>query len=97
MIGSHYAGPTWKYKDGSTVTGKAAARVDSPDPGSIPWLLVTATGHSGDGVFSRITSIQRVNTKGGVAPTADTCDAAKQGTENKSSYTADYYFYAPAH
>jgi len=94
VIGSHYGGPTWKYKDGSTVAGKAAARVDSPDSGSIPWLLVTATGHSGDGLFSRVTSIQRVNTKGGAAP-ADTCDATKQGAESKSAYTADYYFFAP--
>jgi len=96
VIGSHYAGPTWKYKDGSTVTGKAAARVDSPDGNSIPWLLVTATGHSGDGVFSRVTSIQRVNTKGGTAPTADSCSGEKKGAESKSNYTADYYFYAPA-
>lgn len=28
MIGRHYAGPTWKHKDGSEVTGKATARVD---------------------------------------------------------------------
>jgi hypothetical protein len=39
LIGRHYAGPTWKHKDGSEVTGKAVARVDSPDSGSIPWLL----------------------------------------------------------
>lgn len=91
VIGSHYAGPSWKYKDGSSVTGKAAARVDSPDVGSIPWLLLTVTGHSGDGLLGRVTSIQRVNTKGGVPP-ADTCI---QGAESKSSYTADYYFYAP--
>lgn len=49
VIGRHYAGPTWKYKDGSEVTGKAVARVDSPDSDSIPWLLVTATSHSGNG------------------------------------------------
>lgn len=92
VIGSHYAGPTWKYKDGSSVTGKAAARVDSPDADSIPWLLVTVTGHSGEGLLGRVTSIQRVNTKGGVAP----ADACTQGSESKSTYTADYYFFAPA-
>jgi Protein of unknown function (DUF3455) len=95
IIGRHYAGPTWKDNDGSEVTGKAMARVDSPDPGSIPWLLVTATGHSGDGVLSRVTSIQRIHTKGGVPPSAADCNAAKQNLEVKSSYTADYYFYAP--
>ena len=94
VIGQHFAGPTWKDNDGSEVTGKAVAHVDSPDPGSIPWLLVNATGHSGTGVLSRVTSIQRVHTKGGVAPLAANCDASKLNTEAKSSYTADYYFYA---
>lgn len=95
VIGSHYAGPTWKLNDGSEVTGKAAARVDSPDANSIPWLLVSVTGHTGEGALTPVTSIQRIYTKGGVAP-ADTCNAAKQGSESKSSYTADYYFFAPA-
>jgi hypothetical protein len=95
-MGRHYAGPTWKHNDGSEVTGKAAARVDSPDPDSIPWLLVTATGHAGDGVFSRVTNIQRVHTKGGQPPAAADCNASKQGVETKSSYAADYYFFAPA-
>lgn len=96
IIGRHYAGPTWKHKDGSEVTGKAAARVDSPAPDSIPWLLVTATGHSGNGVLSSVTNIQRIHTKGGQPPPAADCGASKEHVETKSSYTADYYFYAPA-
>ena len=95
IVGRHYAGPTWKDNDGSEVTGKAVARVDSPDTDSIPWLLVTANGHSGEGVLSRVTSIQRIHTKGGLPPPAD-CNASKQNLEVRSSYTADYYFYAPA-
>jgi hypothetical protein len=77
------------------VTGKASAKVDSPDPGSIPWLLVTATGHSGAGKFAQITSIQRIHTKGGRAPAAASCDSSKLGTKATIPYTADYYFYAP--
>jgi hypothetical protein len=95
VIGRHYAGPTWKLNDGSEVTGKPAARVDSPDADSIPWLLVTVTGHTGEGALTHVTSIQRIHTKGGVAPAADTCTLAHQESESKSSYTADYYFYAP--
>jgi hypothetical protein len=95
IVGRHYAGPTWKHNDGSEVTGKAAAKVDSPDSDSIPWLLVTATGHSGDGVLSHVTSIQRIRTKGG-QPSTEDCNASKQNREVKSAYTADYYFYAPA-
>ncbi|MGA9564764.1 MAG: DUF3455 domain-containing protein [Candidatus Korobacteraceae bacterium] len=95
-IGHHFAGPTWKDNDGSQVTGKAVAKADAPDPGSIPWLLVSVTGHSGEGVLSRVTSIQRIHTKAGQPPAAAECTAAKQNAEVKSSYTADYYFYAPA-
>ena len=97
VIGHHFAGPTWKDGDGSEVTGKATAKVNSPDPNSIAWLLVTVTGHAGEGVFSPVTTIQRINTKGGQPPPPTACNAAQQNVEIKSSYTADYYFYAPVH
>jgi hypothetical protein len=73
------------YSDGSEVTGKAVAKVDSPDPNAIPWLLVTSTGHSGNGVLSRVTRIQRIHTRGGLAPPAADCDAAKQNVEVRSA------------
>jgi len=96
IIGHHTAGPTWRVGQGSEVTGKVTAKVNSPDPNSVPWLLVTATGHSGDGVLSRVSAIQRINTKGGQPPAATACNANQQNLEIKSTYTADYYFYAPA-
>jgi hypothetical protein len=95
ILGRHYAGPTWKHKDGSEVTGKAVARVDSPDSGAIPWLLLTATGHSGNGVLSHVTSIQRIHTSGGQPPPSAGRSASKENVDVKSSYTADYYFYVP--
>ena len=95
VIGRHFAGPTWKDNDGSAVTGKAVAKADAPDPDSVPWLLVTVTSHSGEGVLSPVTTIQRIHTKGGQPPASAECTAAKQNAEVKSSYTADYYFYAP--
>jgi len=94
VIGEHAAGPSWKLKDGSAVTGKAAGHADSPDANSIPWLLVNVVSHSGKGLLDAVTTIQRVDTRGGKAP-ADGCDAAHRDVETKSSYTADYYFYAP--
>jgi hypothetical protein len=94
VIGQHSAGPSWKLKDGSEVTGKAAAKVDALDSGSIPWLLVKVVSHSGNGQLTSVTTIQRVHTHGGQAP-ADGCDEAHKSDETKSSYTADYYFYAP--
>jgi hypothetical protein len=97
VIGHHYAGPTWKHNDGSEVSGKAVAQIDSPDPASVPWLLVTAARHSGSGVLSDVKSIQRIHTKGGQPPPASDCNASRLNAETKSSYTAEYYFYAPAH
>jgi len=96
VIGHHFAGPTWKHKDGSEVMGKASAHVDSPDADSIAWLLVSATGHTGEGVLAKVSNIQRINTKGGKAPAAAECTAANNGAESRSSYSADYYFYGPA-
>jgi hypothetical protein len=92
QIGSHFAGPTWEHSDGSRVVGKAIASV-TPDPGSIPWLLLEAKGHEGSGIFSSVTSIQRLSTKGGKAPSSG-CDAAHKGQQTRSHYTAIYFFYA---
>ena len=93
-IGQHSAGPTWKLKDGSEVTGKAAAHVDSLDPDSIPWLLVNVVNHAGKGMLEDVKVIQRVHTHGGQPP-AEGCDESHKDAETKSSYAADYYFFAP--
>lgn len=96
QVGLHFAGPTWKLNDGSEVTGKMAAKHDAPKAGAIPWLLINVTAHKGSGVLEKVTTIQRVNTVGGVADATKICDASKSGTESESAYSADYYFYAPA-
>jgi hypothetical protein len=93
-FGKHYAGPSWEANDGSKIVGKAAANAPSPDAGSIPWLLVTVISRSGEGVLARVTSLQRLNTKGGKAP-ASGCDAAHSGQEVRTPYSADYLFYIP--
>ena len=95
VIGHHSAGPTWKLKDGSEVTGKAVAHVDSLDSDSIPWLLVNVVSHAGKGQLTNVTTIQRVHTHGG-KPGNDACDESHKDAETKSDYRADYYFFAPA-
>lgn len=92
-VGKHYAGPTWEANDGSKVVGEVLAKDNGPDPAAIPWLLLRAKANAGSGIFSQITSVQRLNTEGGKAP-ADACTQAKAGTEVRIPYTADYYFYA---
>jgi hypothetical protein len=94
VFGKHFAGPSWEASDGSRVVGKPAANAASPDAESIPWLLVKVVSHTGKGVLSRVTSIQRINSKGGKMP-ADGCDAAGAGQETRVPYSADYLFFAP--
>jgi hypothetical protein len=97
LIGHHAAGPSWKHIDGSSVTGKMVAKAPSPDASSIPWLLISVASRDGKGAFERVTTIQRVHTKGGQAPPADKCDPSKPSSaETWIPYTADYYFFAPA-
>lgn len=90
-VGKYYAGPTWESMDGSKVTGKQVA-VAPAQPGSIPLQLVKADPATGNGAMTGITYIQRVNTKGGVAP-ADPCAAASAGTKKQVAYQADYVFF----
>jgi hypothetical protein len=94
VIGGHFGGPAWQLNDGSQLTGKMAAKVDAPDAKAIPWLLLTVAGNSGKGALSQVTSIQRVNTVSGLPPAAAECDPSTAEVEFKSSYSADYYFYA---
>jgi Protein of unknown function (DUF3455) len=96
VIGHHSAGPAWRHKDGSSVTGKAVAKSPSPDADSVPWLLVSVVSHDGTGMLAHVSSIQRIHTRGGQPPSADKCGAAQQNVESWIPYSADYYFYAPA-
>jgi hypothetical protein len=96
LIIHHSAGPLWKHRDGSAVTAKAVAKAPAPDPGSIPWLLLSAVSHDGAGVLARVSSVQRIHTQGGQPPAADQCDAGHQNLESWIPYSADYYFFAPA-
>jgi hypothetical protein len=95
VIGQHSAGPSWKLKDSSEVTGKAVAHVDALDSDSIPWLLVNVVSHAGKGKLENVTTIQRVHTHGGKPGDSDVCDEAHKDAETKSAYKADYYFFAP--
>ncbi len=91
-VGTHYAGPTWEHEDGSTVVAALAAAAPV-DAAAIPWLLLSAVSHGGPtGKMTRVTSIQRLVTSGGLAPTAG-CDAAHLGATTDVPYEAQYLFY----
>jgi hypothetical protein len=93
-----YVGPpaTWAASDGSAITGTQLAVAPAGD-GNIPLQLVKANpvnSAQGQGVMTGISHIQRVATRGGVAPTS-TCDAGAKGKREVVKYQADYIFYKP--
>lgn len=91
--GKHYAGPHWEHGDGSKVVASVKARADAPATGAIPWLLLTARSVGGAGRYAKVTSIQRINTVGGLAP-AGGCDATALGKPARVPYTADYVLFS---
>jgi hypothetical protein len=90
-IGTHYAGPHWESTDGSKIVGRVKTSAAAPRAGDIPWLLLTTKSVALQGAFSGTTSIQRVNTVGGIAPETP-CSQASVGSTARVPYTADYYF-----
>jgi hypothetical protein len=87
-VGRHYAGPNWENADGSAVTGKAIGNAPGATPNDIPWLKLEVISHRGNGAFSAVTTVQRINTQGGQL--AGACD--KAGATKSAPYSADYVF-----
>jgi len=88
-LGRHYAGPTWELADGSAVAAKVAASAPGASQSDIPLLKLAVVSQKGNGLLAGITSIQRLNTRGGVAK--GPCDSA--GAFLSVPYSADYAFY----
>ena len=92
-VAVHFAGPSfprWEStKDGSLVGAKKLASVDQP--GAVPQLLLQAQENTGGPgtQFGTVTYVQRLNTRGGLAPAGACAAGAQVGVH----YTADYAFW----
>jgi len=92
LVGTHFIGPTWQGNDASSVVGARVAGA-SVDPSAVPWLLLKAASNGPtSGKFSGVTSIQRLSTVGGIAPSTP-CDTSNLGSIAQVPYTAQYVFY----
>jgi Protein of unknown function (DUF3455) len=91
-VGKHYVGPVWESNDGSKVLAEVKKKTDVKKSNAIPWLLLSTKKVEGNGVFSKVTSIQRFETIGGVAP-KNNCNRTAVGQEIRIPYTANYNFY----
>src|SRR5215213_4639231 len=93
VIASHFGGPTWEARDGSSVIGRRVNGI-TVDAGSIQWLLLSrdssSVGFDGDRL-TPTTHIQRINTVGGLPPAATAC--VMEGNRVEVPYEADYVFW----
>jgi hypothetical protein len=88
VVGHHGAGPSWTLDDGSSIVGKATANVPGANAEDVPWLKLDVVSHNGSGKLSDVTTVQRINTVGGVMN--DSCD--RPGAGRGMPYAADYVF-----
>ena len=88
VVGKHGAGPSWEFLEGSLITAKAVANAPGATDNDIPWLKLEVTSHKGSGQLADVTTVQRINTKGGVLKGA--CDRERAG--EGMPYEADYVF-----
>jgi len=95
QVGTYYGPPaTWAASDGSRLTATQLATAPAGS-GNIPLQLVKAHPAMGMGALQGITHIQRVATRGGVAPTT-LCGPASAGSKQLVPYQADYIFWKAA-
>jgi hypothetical protein len=88
-----YVGPpaTWASMDGSKITATQVA-VAPNGADNIPYQLVKANPAMGMGAMQGVSYVQRVATRGGVAPMM-ACGASSMGQKQVVKYQADYIFY----
>lgn len=92
QVGKYYGPPaTWEAMDGSKITGTQVA-VAPNGSGNIPHQLVKANPAMGSGAMQGVSYVQRIKTRGGVAPMAP-CGASAVGQKQIVKYQADYLFY----
>ncbi|QUQ70781.1 DUF3455 domain-containing protein [Kutzneria sp. CA-103260] len=92
-VALHFKGPIWvSTVDGSEVGAAAVPGASAPRPGAVPELLLKATENHGKGQFSDVTYVQRLATRGGLAPAGPCTDGAQVSTP----YSATYVFWAAA-
>jgi hypothetical protein len=87
-IGRHFAGPTWELADGSAVVGKVVASSPGFTTLDVSLLKLDVAGRTGQGGLSKITTVQRLGTHGGIF--AGPCD--HPGEMHAEPYSAEYVF-----
>ena len=92
-VGTHSQGPTWQLSIVDSMFGQAfnpPKSAPSPDGNGIDWLLLMpTTGKPPIGVFAEVDYVQRIDTKGGKAPSTPPSNANETADVH---YTSIYRF-----
>ena len=92
-VALHSRGPIWvSTVDGSAVEASPVDGARNEVPGAVPELLLKAKSTRGEGTFAGVSYVQRLNTKGGVAPAG----GCTEGAQTSVRYEALYTFSVPA-
>ena len=86
-VGRHFAGPVWELSDGSAVSAKVSGRAPGMTAKDIPLLKLAAIARD-EGQLAAVSTIQRLNTRGGALEGA--CE--QPGLLASVPYSADYVF-----
>jgi len=92
-VALHSRGPIWVSTiDGSAVEAAPVDGARNEVPGAVPELLLKAKSTRGAGVFGGVSYVQRLATRGGVAPAG----GCQEGAQTSVHYEALYTFSVPA-
>ncbi len=86
-VGRHFAGPSWELS-GDVVVGRVEAQSPGPTAGDIAQLKLAVVRRSGEGLLAQATTIQRLETHGGVF--SGIC--GEPGALHLQPYAAEYVF-----
>jgi hypothetical protein len=87
-VGRHYAGPSWEHIDGSAVIAKVTGSTPGASAKDLDLVKLAVSANRGSGVLAGVTTVQRINTRGGKL--AGACKQA--GAFQSVPYAADYVF-----
>jgi hypothetical protein len=92
-VALHSRGPIWvSTVDGSAVEAAPVDGARNEVPGAVPELLLKAKSTRGAGTFAGVSYVQRLATKGGLAPAG----GCTEGAQTSVRYEALYTFSVPA-
>jgi hypothetical protein len=88
--GTRNAAPVWDADDGSSVQATHSVSLAAPVAGALAWTRYETFSFGVFGIFTGVSEVQEVNTKGGYLPPPSDCGV---GVAQTVPFSADLYFY----